>query len=92
MNKEVIIDIENPKDNDLISRQAVLEIAKQHTLTNDYLAIQNLPSVRPQEQTGHWIDLHRCWICSECNQETHIEHKFCPNCGAKMVEPQESEE
>ena len=45
-----------------------------------------------EPKTGHWIDLHRCWICSECNQETHIEHKFCPNCGAKMVEPQESEE
>lgn len=25
MNKEVIIDIENPKDNDLISRRAVLD-------------------------------------------------------------------
>lgn len=37
---------------DVVSRQAVLEIAKQHTLTNDYLAIQNLPPVRPQEQTG----------------------------------------
>lgn len=36
---------------DVVSRQAVLEIAKQHTLTNDYLAIQELPSVRPQEQT-----------------------------------------
>lgn len=33
---------------DVVSRQAVLEIAKQHTLTNAYLAIQKLPSVRPQ--------------------------------------------
>lgn len=41
---------------DVVSRQAVLEIAKQHTLTNDYLAIQELPPVRPQEpKTGHWI-------------------------------------
>lgn len=27
MNKEATIDIENPKDNDLISRQAVLDLA-----------------------------------------------------------------
>ena len=41
---------------------------------------------------GHWEDLHRCWICSECNQETHVEYKFCPNCGAEMVEQQERSE
>ena len=40
---------------DAVSRQAVLEIAKQHTLTNDYLAIQELPSVRPQEPK--WISV-----------------------------------
>ena len=55
--------------------------------------IVQLPSVKPQEpKTGKWEDLHICWICSECNQETHIEYKFCPNCGCRMVEPQESED
>ena len=48
--------------------------------------INELPSVT--RQTGKWEDLHRCWICSECGKQTHIEHNFCPNCGAKM----ESEE
>ena len=62
---------------DAISRQAVLEIAKQHTLTNDYLAIQNLPTVRPQEpKTGHWIgdaiqgeidgQIVKGFTCSQC--------------------------
>lgn len=48
--------------------------------------IDELPSVT--QKSGKWEDLHRCWVCSECGQETHIEHKYCPNCGAKM----ESEE
>lgn len=66
--------------------------------------IRNLPSVRPQEQTGHWILLDECansgYYCSECQKKlvkegwskTVKKIKFCPNCGAKMVEPQESKE
>ena len=27
--------------------------------------------------------------CSQCNRRTVIKEKFCPNCGAKMVEAQE---
>ena len=59
MNKEVTIDIENPKDNDLISRQAVQDyIAKylSQYLYNDVREavevideyIGELPSVKPQ--------------------------------------------
>jgi DNA-directed RNA polymerase subunit RPC12/RpoP len=40
------------------------------------------------------------WKCSECGQVIYSEtekdrreyHAFCGRCGAKMVEPQESEE
>lgn len=56
MNKEVIIDIENPKDNDAISRQAVNEIVndiRNYISVEGYLAIlerlKKLPPVRPQE-------------------------------------------
>ena len=70
--------------------------------------LRNLPSVTPQEpRKGHWIsrwyaghDLH-FHVCSECNEEFSCDmetgisidnYRYCPNCGAKMVEPQESED
>ena len=67
--------------------------------------ILDLPSVNPQPKTGHWINRHiianktiDMIVCSECGEEfsydaeTGIsEYKYCPNCGAKMVEPQETE-
>jgi hypothetical protein len=45
---------------------------------------------------GRWKDLPKypniAWQCSECSHFTTIKHNYCPNCGAKMVESQESEE
>ena len=49
---------------------------------------------------GHWIveenEHYGTYVstCSNCKAEfQHIRgYKFCPNCGAKMVEPQESED
>ena len=53
----------------------------------------------------HYIDKNRqgfnMWMCSECYNEYSYDAEtgvgitdahYCPNCGAKMVEPQESEE
>ena len=65
-----------------------------------------LPSVIPQPKTGHWEQYGNSWEdkfkCSECGKEQPkilcgeriIGHwsDYCPNCGAKMVEPQESED
>lgn len=48
-------------------------------------------TITPQEpKTGHWI---RC-KCDKCGYEVQPWNttNYCPNCGAKMVEPQESEE
>lgn len=68
--------------------------------------IKELPSVTPQPKTGHWIteiksDLRGdMWPtnpkCSECGGEPYFSktiysYNFCPYCGAKMVELQESE-
>ena len=36
---------------DAVSRRAVLEIIKSHTLTDDYLAVEQLPSVQPKSET-----------------------------------------
>ena len=59
--------------------------------------IRVLPSVTPQEpKTGHWIDNmdlgYHVSFCSNCNWrglgDTCLIYKpkYCPNCGAKMVE------
>ena len=69
-------------------------------------AVEQLPSVNPPKpKTGHWIeedmfDGDVAYRCSECNELFWIEdgtpkdngYDFCPKCGARMVEPQESEE
>lgn len=69
--------------------------------------IEDMPSVKPQEKTGHWItkiksDLRGdMWPtnpkCSECGGEpyysnTIYNYKFCPYCGASMVDEQERSE
>jgi len=59
--------------------------------------------ITPQPKTGHWIGRDASGTnfygkCSCCGQEIQIDAWFtanmnyCPNCGAKMIEPQESEE
>lgn len=65
--------------------------------------IYNMPTIEPQRMRGRWIDdgqysdnfPHHAWRCSECG-ESVIEidtpwYRYCPNCGAWMVESQESE-
>ena len=64
--------------------------------------LDELPSVQPMQRAGHWImtndyittaygslDYVRCSCCREDSLE---EGDYCPNCGAKMAVPQESEE
>ena len=68
--------------------------------------LEDLPSVTPKQRTGHWImsddGLYRP-ICNNCGahpwkgyiptvEEATKAFKYCPTCGIKMVEPQESEE
>jgi len=52
-----------------------------------------------QQKTGHWIankaKYYPGWVhCSECGEDwTHLGRPpYCPACGAKMIEPQESED
>ena len=61
------------------------------------LCVKQLPSVT--QKSGKWIE-NRCdmYICSQC-QHTYtdlsgerLDMNFCPNCGCRMVEPQESED
>lgn len=76
-------------------------------MTVDVKDIEALPPVKSQKsKTGHWEQYGNSWEdkfkCSECGKEQPkilcgeriIGHwsDYCPNCGAKMIEPQESEE
>lgn len=61
--------------------------------------IEQIPSVNPHPKTGQWIyDRTRDWDgeckyeCSECGMGSDVDYAYCMRCGAKMVEPQESEE
>ena len=49
-----------------------------------------------EPKTGHWIDHDKHIECDKCRtwflKDYLIRKSFCPNCGAKMVEPQERED
>jgi hypothetical protein len=90
---------------DCISRQAVLDIinfedewlhdANSHNADTKIAfsglesRVKELPSVTPQPNTGHWIDVEgldsALWHnCSECGETEFYATDYCPNCGAKM--------
>ena len=86
---------------DAISRQAAIDLFTATKLKQfDFILyaraeIKMLPSVTPKK-VGHWINYQKnIWIyaqCSECGTVHDTQTNYCPNCGAKMVEPQESED
>ena len=49
---------------------------------------------KEQRPKGHWIDHPQGEQCSECGLYVIFRHgdKYCPYCGCRMIEPQESEE
>ena len=68
--------------------------------------VEDLLPVTQEPKTGHWIKygIQRCgeqhYQCTSCGYYINFgqwgelytkEFKYCPNCGAKMIEPQESE-
>lgn len=87
--------IEWLKDIDMIKTSGQEKNAREQLTKLPSVAI---PSAEPK--TGHWIlkteDWNK-WTCSECGYtertDIHVSlgYDFCPKCGAKMVEEQESE-
>lgn len=78
---------------DAISRQAAVNVASGFChLANVADELAKLPPVNPQPKTGHWIDVFGGCKCSECDCLEGGYSNYCPTCGIKMVEPQESEE
>lgn len=102
--------LEHPEQNviavvpcgDCISRLAAIDLIADFELSMGQVVrgIHALPSVKPQQKTGHW-KIKRASIhpygndvaCSECGftMGSSFGYKHCPSCGARMVEPQESE-
>jgi hypothetical protein len=92
---------------DAISRQAALdkkELVELEDGQSFYCIspedVETLPPVTPQPKIGHWRHYEGMLICSKCGSEFYddiMEYcgddvpKCCPDCGAKMIEPQESE-
>ena len=86
---------------DSISRQAAIdEIRKCRFVVDAIEKIRGLPPVTPHPKTGHWIFDDECkehGHCSRCGYGSvdlvdGESHYFCRNCGARMIEPQESED
>lgn len=98
--------LEQEPSGDLISRQAVFEQIHcwigsgeyRYAMSERFLIdrIKTLPSVK-QEWTGHWIshydeDEKVGWYeCDRCHTERAFNTKFCPDCGARMVEQERSD-
>ena len=61
--------------------------------------LRKLPPVTPQPKVGHWVDNHT--TCDKCGWQmiddvmespNIVFFNYCPACGARMIEPQESED
>lgn len=91
---------------DCISRQAVDRLVWEYLKKGSdenvafYEHFLDLPSVTPQQKVGRWINGdHICPCCGE-NKFKDLDAdiwadwqpKYCPNCGAKMIKSQKSEE
>lgn len=96
-----IEELEQEPCGDAISREQAINQCG-FGMTNLLIAdcLRRLPPVNPQPKTGHWIwqteDIYRC---SECHEDIHVkevmsvpQYKWCPICGARMVEPQKRED
>jgi hypothetical protein len=97
---KLIIDIDEVtaneiKDNAMFAKEIASGIKWDITS-----AIVNGTPLEQEPKTGHWIFVdkaHEHAHCSECDYGNvdlldGRPHNFCPNCGAKMFEPQERSE
>lgn len=57
--------------------------------------IRNAVKEMKDPKMGHWIyercDMYSCSVCRHWHTDLDEKMNYCPNCGARMVEPQESE-
>ena len=78
---------------------AIHDIKQRHDWDINNLILINKDNYESQEpKEGHWIKGYTFpdgayWKCDKCNEliKVKIPMRYCNNCGAKMVEPQEGE-
>lgn len=57
-----------------------------------------IEALAQESKTGHWIshydeDAKEGWYeCDRCHTERAFNTDYCPDCGCRMIEPQESED
>ena len=76
-------------NDELISRQAAIDIVFRSPFFSDSLTeeLRALPSV--QQKTGRWINISPLLTaarCSECKSAFAERTNYCPHCGARMEE------
>lgn len=82
--------LEQEPSEDLISRQAVIEICNEEW-DSDLLVerIEQLPSVKQEPKTGHWIPTYgnvKCSVCGSVKESRRVGKAthYCDFCGARM--------
>jgi uncharacterized OB-fold protein len=75
-----------------MTREAAIEEIRYYCADSEEI----IKALEQEPKTGHWKDIPKykdiAWCCSECERFTTMKHNYCPRCGAKMIEPQESED
>lgn len=90
--------MQEPTPNDDYFRRMAGVVISQLRTDRDRLE-DKLAELEQEQKTGHWIyDRTRDWDgeckyeCSCCGMGSDVDYAYCMRCGAKMVEPQESED
>lgn len=76
---------------DLNSTEDYMGIGYNHGVGDSIAIIKNAPTIEAEPvKHGRWITVENDidyypFMCSECYETVTKKTKFCPNCGAKMV-------
>jgi hypothetical protein len=81
-----------------MTREEAIEEIRYYCVDSEEI----IKALEQEPKTGHWINTGAYYTgaygtidyveCSCCHYESLEEGDYCPNCGCRMVEPQESEE
>ena len=102
----ILVDREQMTNQEAIER--IQSIKSKVSLYYDVLALRMAEEALENQKIGHWIDIRNSEVtglkivkCSECDYihsfmhlygKPTADYTYCPSCGARMVELQESED